>query len=180
MSDVPRVCVWERFRSKYLTDNLYSLLKLPLFWYKPKHPVFECCFNANELLLPVKRTELQNQIKSNHFYCHITTSPRALVSEILESVLQTVQKQFTYRRYILTDLSRKTMCRIHIHILSTYSVLFKTYLQLSIHVMHRMYTFYIMYTYTHNSMQKKSCSRFYIGRICNVMDVHCMVSSGSR
>ncbi len=30
----------------------------------------------------------------------------ALVSEILESVLQTVQKQFTYRRYILTDLHR--------------------------------------------------------------------------
>ncbi len=67
--------MWESFRSKYLTDNLYSLLKLPLFWYKPKRPVFECCFNANELLLPVKRAELQNQIKSNHFYCHITTSP---------------------------------------------------------------------------------------------------------
>ncbi len=30
----------------------------------------------------------------------------ALVSEILESVLQTVQKQFTYRQYILTDLYR--------------------------------------------------------------------------
>ncbi len=30
----------------------------------------------------------------------------ALVSEILESVLQTAQKQFTYRRYILTDLHR--------------------------------------------------------------------------
>ncbi len=27
----------------------------------------------------------------------------ALVSEFLESVLQTVQKQFTYRQYILTD-----------------------------------------------------------------------------
>ncbi len=79
----------------------------------------------------------------------------ALVSEILESVLQTVQKQFTYRQYILTDLSRKTMCRIHIHILSTHSVLFKTYLQLSIHVMHRRYTFYIMYTYTHTIVCKK-------------------------
>ncbi len=41
-----------------------------------------------------------HQIKSNHFYCHITC---ALVSEILESVLQTVQKQFTYRQYIFTD-----------------------------------------------------------------------------
>ncbi len=83
------------------------------------------------------------QIKSNHFYCHITC---ALVIEILESMLQTVQKQFTYRQYILTQ---KIMCRIHIHILRTHSVLFKTYLQLSIHVMHRMYTFYIMYTYIH-------------------------------
>ncbi len=66
-----------------------------------------------------------NQIKSNHkslllSYHHSTC---ALVSEILESVLQTVQKQFTYRQYILTDLSRKTMCRIHIHVLSTNSVL---------------------------------------------------------
>ncbi len=31
----------------------------------------------------------------------------ALMSEILESVLQTVQKQFTYRQYILTDLYRR-------------------------------------------------------------------------
>ncbi len=44
----------------------------------------------------------------------------ALVSEILESVLQTVQKQFTYRQYILTQ---KTMCRMYIHIVSTHSVL---------------------------------------------------------
>ncbi len=41
-----------------------------------------------------------NQIKSNHFYCQI-------VSEILESVLQTVQKQFTFRQYVLTDLYRR-------------------------------------------------------------------------
>ncbi len=40
----------------------------------------------------------QNEIKANHFYCHIH-STSALVSEILMSVLQTVQKnnrQFTY------------------------------------------------------------------------------------
>ncbi len=44
---------------------------------------------------------VQNQIT---FYCHSTC---ALLSEILESVLQTVQKQFTYRQYILTDLNRR-------------------------------------------------------------------------
>ncbi len=31
----------------------------------------------------------------------------ALVSKIIESVLQTVQEQFTYRQYILTDLYRR-------------------------------------------------------------------------
>ncbi len=34
----------------------------------------------------------KNQIKSNHFYCHITNSTCAVVSEKLGSVLQTVQK----------------------------------------------------------------------------------------
>ncbi len=58
------------------------------------------------------------QIKSLLLSHHHSTC--ALVSEILESVLQTVQKQFTYRQYILTQ---KTMCRMHIHILSTHSVI---------------------------------------------------------
>ncbi len=66
-------------------------------------------------LLPL--TSNQNQIKSLLLSHHHSTY--ALVSEILESVLQTVQKQFTYRQYILTQ---KTMCRIHIHIVSTHSV----------------------------------------------------------
>ncbi len=43
-----------------------------------------------------------NQIKSLLLSHHHSTC--ALVSEILESMLQTVQKQFTYRQYILTDL----------------------------------------------------------------------------
>ncbi len=100
-----------------------------------------------------------NQIKSLLLPHHHSTC--ALVSEILESVLQTVQKQFTYRQYILTDLSRKTMCRIHIHILSTHSVLFKTYLQLSIHVMHRMYRFYIMYRYIHTIVCEKKLQQIW-------------------
>ncbi len=55
-----------------------------------------------------------------------------LVSEILESVPQTVQKQFTYRQYMLTDLSRRQCAEYTYIILSTHSVHFKTYLQLSI------------------------------------------------
>ncbi len=89
-----------------------------------------------------------NQIKSLLLSHHHSTS--ALVSEILMSVLQTVQKnnkQFTYGQtvqkkqqtiYIWTDSAKnnnlhmdstylqtvqKTMCKIHIHILSTRSVL---------------------------------------------------------
>ncbi len=106
------------------------------------------------------------QIKSNHFLLSHHHSTSALVSEILMSVLQTVQKknnrQFTYGQtvqkkqqtiYIWTDSAKKTtnnlhmdrqckknnsnlhmdstylqtvqktMCKIHIHILSTHSVL---------------------------------------------------------
>ncbi len=117
-----------------------------------------------------------NQIKSNHLYCHITTARVLWWITFLRAWLQTVQKQFTYRQYILTDLSRR-QCAEYKYILSTHSVLFKTYLQLSIHIMHHMYTFYIMYTYIHTIVCEKSCSRFYIGRIHNVMDVCCMCNS---
>ncbi len=90
-----------------------------------------------------------NQIKSLLLSHHHSTS--ALVSEILMSVLQTVQKnnrqftygqtvqknnrQFTYGQTVQKSNSnlhmdstylqtvQKTMCKIHIHILSTHSVL---------------------------------------------------------
>ncbi len=40
--------------------NLYSLLKLPLLGCEPKRAEFEnVALNANELLLPEKRAELQ-------------------------------------------------------------------------------------------------------------------------
>ncbi len=63
----------------------------------------------------------KNLIKSLLLSHHHSTC--ALVSEILESVLHTVQKQLTYRQYhyILTDLYR-WLCNIHIHILSTSGV----------------------------------------------------------
>ncbi len=50
------------------------------------------------------------------------------MSEILESVLQTVQKQFTYRQYstYLQTYRERQCANKHIHILSTHSVLFKT------------------------------------------------------
>ncbi len=46
--------------------NFYSLLKLALFGYEPKHADFEyVALNANELLLPEKRAELQ-ELKLPH------------------------------------------------------------------------------------------------------------------
>ncbi len=54
----------------------------------------------------------QNQIKSLLLSHHHSTC--ALVSEILESVLQTVQKkQFTYRQYILTDCTEDNVQNTH-------------------------------------------------------------------
>ncbi len=55
-----------------------------------------------------------NQIKSLLLSHHHSTS--ALVSEILESVLQTVQKnpkQFTYRQYIFTDCTEDNVQNTH-------------------------------------------------------------------
>ncbi len=43
----------------------YSLLNLPLLEHEPKCTDFDCCFNANELLLPEKRAELQ-ELKPQH------------------------------------------------------------------------------------------------------------------
>ncbi len=62
---------------------------------------------------------------SNHFYCHITTC--ALVSEILESVLQTVQKQFTYRQYILTDCTEDNVQNTHTYTQCTQCTIRHTY-----------------------------------------------------
>ncbi len=100
----------------------------------------------------------------------------ASVSEILESVLQTetiyIQTVHTYR------LIQKTMCRIHIHILSTHSVLLR-------HTYSYQYTWYTVCTHSTLCTHiytivcgKKRCNRLYKGRIRNVMDVHWMVSSG--
>ncbi len=62
-----------------------------------------------------------NQIKIKSLLLSHHHSTWALVSEILESVLQTVQKQFTYRQYILTDLYR-WQCAKYTYIYSVHAV----------------------------------------------------------
>ncbi len=69
----------------------------------------------------------------------------ASVSEILESVLQTVQKQFTYRQYILTQ---KTMCRMHIHIVSTHSVLLDILAVINTHYTQNVHILHYVHLYT--------------------------------
>ncbi len=68
------------------------------------------------------------------FFNQITfiVTAHVLVSEILESVRQKVQKQFTYRQYILTDLSRR-QCAEYTNILSTHGVLLDLLIVISTH-----------------------------------------------
>ncbi len=82
--------------------------------------------DQSESSFPVKSSfcnNKSNQIKSLLLSHHHSTS--ALVSEILESVLQTVQKKQNNLHIDSTYLQtvQKTMCKIHIHILNTHSVL---------------------------------------------------------
>ncbi len=104
-----------------------------------------------------------NQIKSNQIKSLLLSnhnSTCALVSEILESVLQTVQKQFTYRQYILTDLYRWQMCKIHIHILSTHSVLLEILTVINTHYTPYVHILHYVHIYTHSNMLRRN--RLYI------------------
>ncbi len=95
---------------------------------------------------------LANQIKSLLLSHHHSTS--ALVSEILTSVLQTVQKnrtqQFTYGQYIFTDCTEDNVQNTHTYTQYTQCTI-KTYLVTNTH-----YTPYvhvcIMYTSMHSNM----------------------------
>ncbi len=88
-------------------------------------------------------TAQQMKIKSlllSHYH-----SMCALVSEILESVLQTVQKQFTDRQYILTQ---KTICGMHIHIVSTHSVLLDILAVINTHYTQNVHILHYVHLYT--------------------------------
>ncbi len=63
----------------------------------------------------IKKDQIKSLLLSHH------QSTCALVSEIIERVLQTVQKQFTYRQYILTDLYRRE-CAEYTYIYSVHTV----------------------------------------------------------
>ncbi len=116
-----------------------------------------------------------DQIKSLLLSHHHSTC--ALVSEILESVVQTAQKQFTYREYILTNLYR-WQCAKCTYIYSVHTVYYQTYLVINTHYTHIVHSLHYVHIYTYNNMRR--WNRLYISHICSVMDEHLMVSSGRR
>ncbi len=76
---------------------------------------------AGKLVILELPRQVNHMFKSNQITFIVTSSQHsALVSEILESVLQTVQKRLTYRQYhyILTDLYRQ--CAIYTYIITQY------------------------------------------------------------
>ncbi len=99
-----------------------------------------------------------NQIKIKSLLLSHHHSTWALVSEILESVLQTVQKQFTYRHTY--RLIQMTMCKIHIHILSTRSVLLDILTVINIHYSSYVHILHYVHVFTHNN--RRRCNILYI------------------
>ncbi len=74
------------------------------------------------------------------------------MSEILESVLHTVQKQLTYT--ITYRLIQMTMCNIHIHILSTHSVLLDIPTVINTHYTPHVHILHYVHIYTHTVICK--------------------------
>ncbi len=66
---------------------------------------------------PLKACKLTNQIKSNHFYCHITTAQVPWWVKFLRACSRQCRKtkQFTYRQYIFTDCTEDNVQNTHTH-----------------------------------------------------------------
>ncbi len=81
-----------------------------------------CMFNVwtfKTVLLPCILHILRYylQIKSNHFYCHITTAQVPWWVKFLRACSKQCkkQKQFTYRQYIFTDCTEDNVQNTHTH-----------------------------------------------------------------
>ncbi len=102
------------------------------------------------------------------------------------------KKQFTYGQYVFTDCTEDNVQNTHTYTQYTQCTI-KTYLVIDTHYTPYVHI-YIMYTSIHSIMWR--CNRLYIYSrlvvqqivvqwcnrlcICNVVGVHCMVSSDSR
>ncbi len=90
---------------------------------------FICIFNENK--------NVYSKCKSNHFYGHSTS---ALVSEILMSVLQTVQKTKMYIWTVHIYRLYRRQCAKYTYIYSVHIVYYKDILNYQLHIIHRMGT----------------------------------------
>ncbi len=72
-----------------------------------------------------------------------------------------------------------TMCNIHIHILSTHSVLLDILTVINTHYTPYVHILHYVHIYTYTVICKGAVDCTYAG-YANVMDVHWMESSGSR
>ncbi len=122
-------CPWEANDTK--TNSLYAQVYLAIEAFSDSDYVLRDHISS--------KLGVSNQIKSLLLSHHHSTC--ALVSEILESVLQTVQKQFTYRQYILTDLYRR-QCAECTYIYSVHTV------------------YYLRHTYNYQYMLCTICTHF--------------------
>ncbi len=134
-----------------------------------------------------------NQIKSLLLSHHHSTS--ALVSEILTSVLQTVQKNKTTIYIWTVHIYRlyRRQCAKYTYIHSVHTVYYKDILSYRytlytvftrLHYVHIYAQYYVKVQQIINLQQMvvqqivvQRCNRLFI---CNIMDVHCMISSDSR
>ncbi len=101
-------------------------------------------------------------IKSNHFYCHITTAQVPWWMKILRACSRQCRKtkqQFTYGQYIFTDCTEDNVQNTHTY--TQYTVYYKDILRYQCTNTH--YTPYlhvcIMSTSMHSNMWRWRCSR---------------------
>ncbi len=77
------------------------------------------------------------QIKSNHFYCHITTAQVPWWVKFLWACSRQCKKQqFTYGQYIFTDCTEDNVQNTHTY--TQYTVYYKDILNYQLHIIHRM------------------------------------------
>ncbi len=125
-------CCWLGWHFWHTHQTREDVSQTPLHTDSRKH-VFQPGNHSKTLGLnvPQVKTGPKSHMKSNQI--------KSLLSEIIESVLQTVQKQFTYRQYILTDLYRR-QCAEYTNRYSVHTVYCKTcsyqYTLPYVHILH--------------------------------------------
>ncbi len=155
--------VWKSCVTIAIFWNYLFSLNMIFSFYMPvkKSPGFWRCSRRG---LVLHKQMQSHNIKSNHFLLSHHHSTCALVCEILESILQTVQKQFTYRQYILTDLNRR-QCAGYTYIYSVHTVYYLRHTYNYLYYQNTRYSPYVhilpyVHIYTHNSMRKKGATDY--------------------